>query len=59
MGRSGDGEFRRWGIQEMGSSRDGDCSHYLKIKKKQCCSELSETNFGIGFASIRDNFFDP
>ena len=39
----------------MGSSRDGDCSSYLKIKK-QSCSELSDTNFGIGFASIRENF---
>ena len=28
-------------------------------KKNQSCSELSETNFGIGFASIRENFFDP
>ena len=26
-------------------------------KKNQSCSELSETNFGIGFASIRENFF--
>ena len=30
---------------------------YLKIKKNQSCSELSETNFGIGFASIRQIFF--
>ena len=40
----------------MGSSRDVDCSSYLKIKKKQSCSEFSETNFGISFASIRENF---
>ena len=26
-------------------------------KKNQSCSELSETNFGIGFASIREKFF--
>ena len=37
----------------------GECPTppYLKIKKNQSCSELSETNFGIGFASIRENFF--
>ena len=53
MGNSGDGNFTRWRVQEMGSSRDGDCSSYLK---KQSCSELSKTNFGIGFASIRAIF---
>ena len=58
MRNSGDGNFTRWRVKKMGSSRDGDCSSYLKIKK-QSCSELSETNFGIGFASIRENFFDP
>ena len=56
MGNLGNGNFTRWRVQKMGSSRDGDCSSYLKIKKTKVAQNCLNKNFGIGFASIRENF---
>ena len=49
MGLSGDEELRRWGIQEMGTSRDGDCSSYLKIKKTKVAQNCLNEKFWYRF----------
>ena len=34
MGSSADGEFTRWGVQEMGSSRDGEFTRWGVYEKR-------------------------
>ena len=54
MGNSGDVNFTRWRVQEMGSSGDGDCSSYLKIKKTKVVQNCLKKNLvSVSRRSVR------